>query len=534
MDADRTQTLDVAVIGAGPAGLYALYKLRASDFAVRCFDTASGVGGTWFWNRYPGARCDVESLQYSFSFSPELQQEWRWTERYAAQPELLAYLEHVAERFDLNRDIQLNTRISSARFDEAANLWTLTTSSGETIRARFCVMATGCLSMPRTPDLPGQEAFEGPIYLTAQWPRDGVDFTGKRVAVIGTGSSGIQSIPEIAKDAAHVHVFQRTANFSVPAADNEMRSDYEQGWKADYEDRRRRQFSSKGGVLFDENAASAIETPEAERQAEYERRWGHGGLNFMRAFSDLSAVQAANDTAADYVRRKIRSIVENPDTAERLVPRGYPIGARRMCTDLDYYSVYNRPNVSLIDMVAEPIETLEPHAIRTSAASYQVDAIVLATGFQALIGALLAIDIRGIGGRLLRDEWVQEPKSYLGIGVAGFPNLFTINGPGSPATLANVISAGEHHVNWIARALEQMREQGLERIEPEADAQQAWFEQTQEIASRTLFFRASTSSYIYAAPDGQRTFLNYAGGFDAYIQASNDVADQGYRGFLLR
>jgi len=527
------EVLDVAVVGAGPAGLYAVYKLREAGFDVLCLEAAPGVGGTWYWNRYPGARCDVESLQYSYSFSPELQQEWSWGERYAGQPEILAYLEHVAERFDLNRSIRLNARIASMTFDEGRHLWTLVTTDGDEVRARFCVMATGCLSMPRAATLPGREAFKGDIYLTAQWPREEIDFTGQRVAVIGTGSSGIQSIPEIAAQAERVIVFQRTPNFSVPAADIVMHDDYQGGWKQNYTELRQRQFSSKGGVLFDENPQSALELDDEGRAAEYERRWGHGGLNFMRSFSDLALSQQANDTAADYVRGKIRSIVKDPDTAEKLVPRGYPIGARRMCTDLHYYDVYNRPNVDLIDMAAEPIETLTADAIRTATGTYEVDSIVLATGFDALIGALLAIDIRGVDGRSLREEWSPTPTAYLGLGINGFPNLFTINGPGSPATLANVISAAEHHVNWITRALEHMRDRGLNRIEPEPEAQENWLAHTQELASKTLFFRAKTSSYIYTAPTGERTFLNFVGGFSLYIGESNRIADEGYTGFAF-
>ncbi|PYM14309.1 MAG: cyclohexanone monooxygenase, partial [Candidatus Rokuibacteriota bacterium] len=426
--ATRASELDAVVVGAGFAGLYALYRLRGLGFTVRVYEAGAGVGGTWYWNRYPGARCDVESMDYSYSFSEELQQEWRWTERYAPQPEILAYLNHVADRFDLRRDIQLDTRVTSMVFDEAATRWTIETNRGDRVSARFCVMATGCLSAAQIPKIPGLESFEGRWYHTGYWPHEGVDFTGQRVAVIGTGSSGIQSIPKIAEQAAHVFVFQRTPNFSVPAHNAPLDRDAESRVKAHYVEFRKKARESRFGFVVEGSKDSALTATAEERRREYDMRWRRGGLGFMATYSDLLINQDANDTAAEFFREKIRSIVRDQKVADTLVPREYPIGTKRLCVDTDFYATFNRDNVTLIDLRQDPIASITPTGLRTRDAAFAVDSIVFATGFDAMTGALLAIDIRGRAGQTLREKWEAGPRAYLGVAIAGFPNLFMITG----------------------------------------------------------------------------------------------------------
>ncbi|MGE0420188.1 MAG: flavin-containing monooxygenase, partial [Acetobacteraceae bacterium] len=430
---------DVVIVGAGFAGMYMLHRLRGLGLTARVLETGSDVGGTWYWNRYPGARCDTESMQYSYSFSDELQQEWSWSQHYAPQPEILRYARHVADRFDLRRDITFNTRVTSAVFDEASRRWTVTTDRHDTISARYCVMATGCLSSAQMPRFDGMDVFRGQTYHTGQWPHEGVDFSGKRVAVIGTGSSGIQAIPVIAEQAARLFVFQRTPNFSIPCRNRTMDPEYENSWKSVYPERRAQQRHSRVGVVYDAIDRSTFDVSDEERQQVYAARWARGGTSFIAAFNDLFFDQAANDTAADFVRSRIRATVRDQLVAERLLPRGYPIGTKRLCADTDYFETYNRDNVELVDIRDTPIECLTPDGLRVGGRDYAVDAIVFATGFDAVTGALAAIDIRGRGGQSLKCKWESGPRTYLGLMSAGFPNLFMITGPGSPSVLSNMI-----------------------------------------------------------------------------------------------
>jgi cyclohexanone monooxygenase len=527
-------TYDAIIGGAGFSGLYMLHRLRAQGLTARIYEAAGGVGGTWYWNRYPGARVDIESLEYSYSFSPELDAEWKWSERYATQPELMAYLNHVADRFDLRRDIQLDTRVTTARFDERANRWTIATDRGDTVQARYCVMATGCLSVANEVAFPGADRFEGETYRTSHWPHEGVDFSGKRVAVIGTGSSAIQSIPLIAEQAAQVTVFQRTPNFSVPAHNGPIPPDVLEDWKknrAQYrEEARQAGFAIR---MVDGQETLAFEATPAERQAEYERRWGVGGFALLGAYGDLIVDRAANETAAEFVREKIRSIVKDPATAETLSPRSFPVGSKRLCIDTGYYATFNRDNVSLVDLRAEPLEAIEPTGVRTAEQLYEVDAIVYAIGFDAMTGALGRIDIRGRGGVTLKDAWAEGPRTYLGLMIAGFPNLFIVTGPGSPSVLCNMAVAIEQHVDFISDCIAWMGERQAGVIEATPAAQEAWVAHVNEVADTTLYPQANSWYMGANVPGKPRVFMPYIGGFPAYRERCDAVAANGYEGFQI-
>jgi cyclohexanone monooxygenase len=524
---------DAVIVGAGFAGMYMLHRLRGLGFRARVFEAGSGVGGTWYWNRYPGARCDVESMEYSYQFSDALQQEWEWSERYAAQPELLRYANHVADRFDLRRDIQFNTRVSAASFDEASSRWVIETSDGARTHAAFVIMATGCLSSPNTPSFKGLETFQGERYHTGYWPHEPVDFTDKRVAIIGTGSSAVQSIPIIASQAKHMTVFQRTANYAVPAHNAPIAPEVQQAVKADYAGLRARARQTMTGIAFDYSSAFALETPPEEREREFERRWQRGGLSFLGAYRDLLVDADANKTAADFVRAKVRAAVADPKVAELLAPTN-TIGCKRLCIDIGYYETFNRPNVTLIDVSKQPIEEITRHGVKVAGKEYQADALVLATGFDAMTGALMKIEIRGRDGATLREQWSAGPKTYLGLAVAGFPNLFTITGPGSPSVLTNMLPTIEQHVDWIADALAFMRSQNLETIEASEEAQQRWVAHVGDLASQTLRYTCG-SWYLGAnVPGKPRVFMPYIGGFPRYVQECRDVAANGYIGFALR
>jgi len=528
-----TRQLDAVVVGAGFAGLYMLYRLRGLGLSARVFEAGDGIGGTWYWNRYPGARCDVESLDYSYSFSEALQQEWQWTERYAAQPEILRYINHVADRFDLRRDVQCSTRVTSAVFDETAKRWTVETDRGDRVSVRFCIMATGCLSSTQEPKFPGLETFQGRWYHTGRWPHEGVDFTGQRVGVIGTGSSAIQSIPIIAAQAKHLHVFQRTPNYSIPAHNAPLDRDLERRVKADYTAFRQQARESRVGFVVERNDGSALAVSKEEREHEYEKRWARGGLGFSATFADLLTSQEANDTAARFFRDKIGAIVHDPAVAATLTPRDYPLGTKRLCVDTNYYATFNRDNVSLVDLRKTPIETITPHGLRTSAAEYTFDRLVFAIGFDAMTGALLGIDIRGRGGLSLREAWAAGPKTYLGLTVAGFPNLFMITGPGSPSVLSNMIVSIEQHVDWIADCLVFMRERGHATLEAEAAAQETWVAHVNEVGYLTLYPRANSWYMGANVPGKPRVFMPYIGGVGTYRQICDDVAAKGYTGFTL-
>jgi cyclohexanone monooxygenase len=525
--------IDVVIVGAGFGGMYMLHRLRALGLSAVVFDVASGVGGTWYWNRYPGARCDVESMQYSYSFSEELQQEWQWSEVFAGQPEILRYANHVADRLDLRRDMRFETRVTGAEFDEAAHRWTVRTDRGDVVTAKYCVMATGCLSAARMPDFPGLDSFKGKTYHTGHWPHEGVDFTGLRVGVVGTGSSAIQSIPVIAAQAAHVTVFQRTPNFSIPSRNGPMPTAYAQSWKDTYPAKRAEARTTRNGILANPNDQAAIETPEAERLAVYEKRWESGGTTFMAAFNDLIFNKASNDTAAEFVRSKIRAMVKDPAKAELLAPTSHPIGTKRICVDTDYYLTYNQPNVDLVDVRDAPIEAVTPDGLLVGGREYTFDAIVFATGFDAMTGALTRMGIVGRGGEKLADKWEAGPRTYLGLMTAGFPNMFMITGPGSPSVLSNMIVSIEQHVDWISDCLGHLTNRQLDWIEPTMTAENAWVQHVNEVADTTLY--PSAASWYMGAniPGKPRVFMPYIGGVGAYRQKCDEIAAKGYEGFAL-
>jgi len=524
---------DAVVVGAGFAGMFMLHRLRGLGMLARVFERGADVGGTWYWNRYPDARCDVESMQYSYSWDEALQQEWRWTERFSPQPEILRYAQHVADRFDLRRDIQFETSVTAAAFDEASETWLVQTNRGDAVRARFLIMATGCLSAGRVPDIEGIADFGGTTYHTGAWPHEGVDFTGKRVAVIGTGSSGIQSMPVIAAQAEHVYVFQRTPNFSLPSNNWKITPDYERSWKDRYAERREQARHTRSGTLYNFGNTSALAVPPEDCEHEYDLRWDMGGVELMQAYTDLLLTKEANDTAADYVRAKIRAIVADPATAETLLPTNHPIGTKRICVDTDYFATYNRPNVTLIDLRKTPIERLTAKGIRTSGADFEVDSIVFATGFDAMTGSLLKMDLTGVGGERLRDKWAAGPRTLLGVMTAGFPNLFTITGPGSPSVLSNVIVSIEQHVEWITGLLAHLQASGATRVEADREAEERWVEHVNEVADRTLFPQAN-SWYMGANIQGKpRVFMPYCGGVGVYRHKCAEIAAAGYPGFRI-
>jgi len=529
----RPAEFDAVVVGAGFAGLYMLYRLRELGISVRAYEMGDGVGGTWYWNRYPGARCDVESMQYSYSFSEELQQEWNWTERYPSQAEIRRYLDHVADRFDLRKDIQLKTRVVSARYDESANRWQVDTDRGEHISAQFVVMATGGLSAARVPDIKGLEHFKGQWYHTGDWPHEPVNFTGKRVGIIGTGSSGIQAIPVIAEQAAHLYVFQRTPNFSIPAWNEPLPPERQEAWKKNYAEYRRKARETRSGILYEYSQRSALEVTEEERQREFDARWARGGANFTHAFNDIFFKKESNDTAAEYVRQKIRSIVRDPAVAELLCPYNHPIGTKRICVDTNYYATFNRENVTLVDLRHAPIQEVTPTGLWTHDAQYELDSIVFATGYDAVTGAVMRVDIRGRGGRTVAEKWTEGPKTYLGLMMAGFPNLFTVTGPGSPSVLTNVVVAIEQHVDWIANCLDYLRQHKIDVIEPTVHAEHHWVEHVNEVADGTLFPLANSWYMGANIPGKPRVFLPYVGGFGKYTQICNDVVKENYKGFSL-
>ena len=531
---DQSRSLDVVVVGAGFGGLYALHRLRGLGLSVQVYEAGSGVGGTWFWNRYPGARCDVESLEYSYSFSPELEQEWDWSERYAPQPEILRYINHVADRFDLRRDIQFDTRVTAAAFDEAVGRWRVTTDQGDDVSARFCVMATGCLSAATTPDIPGLHSFGGDWYHTGQWPHEGVDFSGKRVGIVGTGSSGIQSIPVIARQASHLVVFQRTPNFSLPARNEPLAPDTQAQVKAGYGTLRDAARASFSAIAVSAPTELALEVEPDERQLRYEAAWTRGGLMSMTTtFRDLILDKAANDTAAEFIRSKIRDIVEDPDVARVLTPTDHPFATKRPCLDTGYFETFNRDNVTLVDLRRTPITEIVPTGIRTTGGVHELDCIVFATGFDAMTGPLLRVDIRGRGDRPLSDKWSAGPRTYLGIATAGFPNLFILTGPGSPSVLSNMVIAIEQHVDWIADCLSYLGAHGLDAIEATVEAEDAWVDHVNQLANATLFPRANSWYMGANVPGKPRVFLPYVGGFPQYRSTCDDVAAEGYRGFKL-
>ena len=522
---------DAVIVGAGFAGLYMLHKLRGLGLRARVFEAAGDVGGVWYWNRYPGARCDVESLQYSYSFSEELQQDWAWSERFAGQAEILAYIQHVADRFDLRRDIQFGTRVEAMAFDEAANLWEVRTDKGDVVRAQFCVMASGVLSAARVPAFPGLKSFAGRAFHTGTWPHKPVEFSGRRVALIGTGSSGVQATPVIAAAAEHLTVFQRTPNFVIPARNHPLDPEKQRVWKQNYA--AHRTLAREIGSFYEFSDRRALDVPDAERHDEYDRRWTQGGVNFVHSFKDIYLDKAANDTAAEFVRARIRDLVIDPAVADVLSPTDHPLGTKRICVGSQYYESFNRANVELVDVRAEPIEAITPTGVQTSASHYEVDTIVFATGYDAMTGALTQIDIRGRSGIALKDKWAHGARNYLGLMTAGFPNMFIITGPGSPSVLVNMVVAIEQHVEWIARCILAMRARGAALIDADADAENAWVAHVNAEADLTLFPQAN-SWYVGAnIPGKPRVFLPYVGGIGRYRRRCDEVAARGYEGFCM-
>ncbi|MDA1116435.1 MAG: NAD(P)/FAD-dependent oxidoreductase [Proteobacteria bacterium] len=527
--------IDALVIGAGFAGLYQLHSLRDRlGLSAKVLEAGGDLGGTWYWNRYPGARCDSESHAYRYFFSRELNEEWEWSERYPGPPEILRYLGRVAEKFDLRRDIRFGCRVVSARYDETRNRWIVQTDSGEQYAATYLVAAVGCLSSANVPDIPGLGEFDGKWIHSGHWPHEGVDIAGKRVGQIGTGSTGIQAAPVIAQTAAHLTVFQRTPTYSVPARNAPLTPEFKRWVRENHEEIRAAVRSTPNGHAFriaERNVADV--TPE-ERQAIYEAAWEKGGLQFRATFRDLLADQAANDTAAEFLRGRIRAVVRDPKTAQALADIDHPYAAKRPPIDTDYFETFNRDNVTLVDLRADPIERITPRGIRTRSAEHALDIIVFATGFDALTGPLLAIDIRGRGGRALREDWRAGPQTYLGLQVPGFPNFFTVTGPGSPSVLTNMPVAIEQHVEWITDCIGHLRRNGIDSIEPDPEAARRWGAHVNEAANATLLSKAKHSWYYGAnVPGKPRVFMPYAGGMARYRRICEDVAARGYEGFWL-
>ncbi|MGB3442460.1 MAG: NAD(P)/FAD-dependent oxidoreductase [Actinophytocola sp.] len=532
--ASAAEELDAVVVGAGFAGLYMLHRLREKGLSVKVFEAGADIGGTWYWNRYPGARCDVESMDYSYSFDPELEQEWEWTEKYAGQPEILAYIRHVADRHDLRKDVVLRTKVTQASFDEDTSRWIVRTDQGHEVSAQYCVMATGCLSVPKFPEVPGLDRFSGPWYHTGLWPEGPVDFSGQRLGVIGTGSSGIQAIPHLAEQAGELTVFQRTPNFVLSAFNGPIDQERVADIKANYRQAREAARNSIFGIAVDMPTQSALEATEQERQAAYQKGWDRGHLNaIIQAYTDLIFNEESNETAAEFIRAQVRDKVDDPATAAKLEPRGYPFGTKRPCLDTGYYETYNLGHVHLVDLREEEILEITETGVRTTASEYEFDSLVIATGFDAMTGALLDIDITGKADQSLRQKWQDGPGTYLGLAVSGFPNLFTITGPGSPSVLSNMVLSIEQHVDWISDLIDHVAANGRSVVEAVDTAEKEWTDHVRAVGDMTLFPKAD-SYYIGAnVPGKARVFMPYVGGVVGYRQKCDEVAGNGYEGFEL-
>jgi cation diffusion facilitator CzcD-associated flavoprotein CzcO len=536
-DARSPERYQVIVIGAGLSGMYQLYRLRELGCSMRAFEAGDGVGGTWYWNRYPGARFDSESWTYGLSFSPELLQEWNWKEHFAAQPETLRYCNYLADKFDLRRDITFNARVVSANYDETANDWEVGLEDGRRARARFLITAIGPLSAPTMPAIPGVGDFRGEAYHTAMWPHAPVSFEGKRVAVVGTGATGVQTITEVAKTALHLTVFQRTPNWCAPLHNSTIDAETQARIKASYPEIFARCRDSYGCFIHDADPRNALDVPAEEREAFYERRYGEPGFGiWMGNFRDILIDKAANDTITDFMRRKIRARVHAPELAEKLTPTNHGFGTRRVPLESGYYEVFNQPNVRLVDLRETPIERITPNGIKTSDAEHPFDMIIYATGFDAITGAFDRIHIHGRGGLRLKAKWAEGPRTYLGLQVAGFPNLLTLVGPHNAATFCNIPRCIEQNVDWVTDLLRYMERRGYTRIEPSPTAEDAWTQHVHESAARLLLLEVdSWMTGVNRNVPGrqQRTFMAYAGGAPKYREKCEEVVAAGYDGFIL-
>ncbi len=533
----RPECVDVVVVGAGFAGLYALHGLRERGLTARGFEAGGDVGGTWYWNRYPGARVDIESLQYCFHFSPEVREEWFWSERFASQPELLRYFNYVADRFDLRRDIEFDTRVVSAVFNDVTNLWTVGTDKGDTVKATYCIMGTGLLSAPYSPPFPGVEDFQGERYHSSRWPHEEVDLSGKRVGVIGTGSTGIQIVQTIAPEVGHLTVFQRTANYTTPGINRPLSEEEQRAFNARHDEWLGEVHGMFSGQTseFPAPTKSALEDSAEERWRWLDERWVRGGhpQTLLYAYNDLMANQESNDALCDFVRAKIRSIVDDPETAELLCPKDQPMGAKRVPLEFGYFETFNRDNVTLVDVKSAPIERLTAGGLRTGGAEYELDVIIFATGFDAITGAMLAIDIRREGGPALGELWADGPKNYLGLMVAGLPNLFAINGPGSAGIKANNVLGVEHGVEWAMNCLDHLVANGFDRIEAVEQAQEEWIAHSNEVAEASLVSKAGSWYTGANIPGKPQVYMPYFGGWNRYLRICEEAVADGYRGFHL-
>ncbi len=536
MSDTTTERVDAVVVGAGFSGLYMLKRLRDElGMTTKVYEAGDGVGGTWHWNRYPGARCDSESYIYCFSFDDDLLQDWNWSGKYPEQPEILRYLNHVADRFDLRSGIQFNTRVTSAHFDDAAERWLVTTDQGDRVSAQYLITAIGCISAGQIPQIPGLDSFQGDWYHTGSWPHDGVEFAGQRVGVIGTGSSGIQAIPVIARESGHLTVFQRTPQYTIPARHETVNQEFLQQVKANYAEIMHKSKTSAAGMPYEFSEVSALDVSAEERLDTYERLWQEGGFKFMfQSYFDLAIDRRANDTAAEFIRGKIREIVQDPETAEKLLPRDHPFASKRALIDTNYFDTYNRDNVDLVDIRHFPIEEITPSGLRTAdGVEHELDIIVFATGYDAMTGTFFKMDIRGREGRELKEKWSNGPRAYLGLATADFPNMFMITGPGSPSVLSNMPVAIEQHVEWISDFVEYQRERGIDVVDVDQQAEDDWVQHVNDVADQTMYMLAD-SWYLGAnIPGKPRVFMPYAGGVGVYRDRCDEIAAAGYEGFQM-
>ena len=523
--------LDALVIGQGFGGMYMLHRARGMGLSVLAIEAGDDVGGTWYWNRYPGARCDVMSIDYCYSFSNEIMQEWTWSEQFAAQSEIWAYAKWVADKLDLRRDIKFNTRATSLAFDETRQIWEVKTDRGDLFEVTYVIMATGPLSIPKGLDVPGQERFKGDIYLSGRWPQHPVDFAGKRVGLIGTGSTGVQITPVVAEQASKLVVFQRTPSFTFPMRNQKLDADYVAQIKQHYPELRAFARNTATGGVRATSTRPVFSVPVAERERLMEEAWAHSGLAFIGLFADVLINQQANDVVADFVRRKIREVVKDPEIAEVLTPRGYPIFARRPCLETNYYEAFNRDNVMLVDCLNEPIVEITERGIRTDTREIELDIIIAATGYDGLTGAMTAVDIWGKQGRGLREKWANGAHSHLGLMIEGFPNLFMIAGANGPSALANYLILNEQNADWICGCIEFMRSRGHCTIEPNVEAEQKYMDLVTTIAGRSLMATANTWYTGTNIPGKTRFFPLFAGGLNKYLEICRDTAAAGYPGF---